>query len=156
MQTADLGYLDYRTAIDRVNFPSLGAVHLQRLVNAEFMVVAEVRPKDATQVHAVEHDKVDETLAADGADQPFDETLAASILSASAGNIDGATFALASQWLDALAQYVTVVETQIGMTWDNTNASGYAMEKYGKTLADSDNPALVAYIQSAVLGNLQF
>jgi hypothetical protein len=73
MQAADLGDLDYPTTIDVVDFPTLGAVHLQRLANAPFMVVAEGKSVDATQVRLVEHDHVVETLSADGADKSFGE-----------------------------------------------------------------------------------
>ena len=62
MQTADLRDLDDRTAIGLVGFPSLRAVHLQRPMNAPFMVVAEVRSEDSAQVHLVQD--IDDTREA--------------------------------------------------------------------------------------------
>ena len=71
MQTTDLRDLDYRTAIDRVHFPALRAIHLQRLVHVPFVVVAEVRSEDPKEVFLIEDNHVIEALSPNGADESF-------------------------------------------------------------------------------------
>ena len=57
MQAADLRDLDYATSIDGMSFPSLRAIHVKRLVNSPFMVVAEVLSQDSLEVALVSHDR---------------------------------------------------------------------------------------------------
>jgi hypothetical protein len=52
-------------------------------------------------------------------------------------------YALASAWLDAMTQYVTILCTELGLTKEDAMA---AVGKYTSSVTTSDDAALAAYV----------
>jgi hypothetical protein len=81
---------------------------------------------------------------------PSEEQMAviASTLAEHAG--DDTYYATAGRWLDALAQYVEILTTEIGLPADE--AVAMASEKYVEPVAASADAALAAYLQMQLEG----
>ena len=73
VQAADVGDLDDPASARRLRRPRDRGVLVQRQVSAPLVVVAEISSQVATERAFVPDDDVVEALAADGADDPFDE-----------------------------------------------------------------------------------
>jgi len=85
-------------------------------------------------------------------DAPLTEEGIASINQAIAINIDNAEmpeYASTSQWLNAMADYVAVVNEDIG--WSQDDAVAFALEKYGAP--EEANEAVAIFIASQLVGN---
>ena len=72
MHATDLGDLDDATAARWMNFPVLGAIHLQGLMNSPAMVVAEIAGQDPPQMFLIQNYHMLEAFSPDASDQPFD------------------------------------------------------------------------------------
>jgi len=59
---------------------------------------------------------------------------------------DGTYYAAAGQWIDALVAYVTILNTE--MRWSIDDSIALAMGKYGAPVTASGNASLVAYVQA--------
>jgi len=63
---------------------------------------------------------------------------------------DDTYYATAGEWLDALAQYVEILTTEIGLPADE--AVAMASERYVEPVAASADAALAAYVQMQLEG----
>ncbi len=63
VQATNLGDLDHATVARWMNWPVLRTIHLQRLVNAPLMIIAEVLSQDSLEVALVHHDHMIEALS---------------------------------------------------------------------------------------------
>jgi len=59
---------------------------------------------------------------------------------------DDTYYAAAEQWIDALVAYVGILTDEMG--WPADKAITFVMENYGSPVTESDNAALVAYVQA--------
>ena len=58
---------------------------------------------------------------------------------------DGTHYATAIQWLDALTEYVAVLNTDIG--WPADESIAFVMGKYGAPVAETGQVSAIAFIQ---------
>jgi hypothetical protein len=75
MEPADLGNGDDSATWLAFDDPWVGTVVVKRLVWPRGVVVGEIRAQDAAEMGLAENDDVIEALAADGADDAFDERI---------------------------------------------------------------------------------
>jgi hypothetical protein len=73
MQATDLGNRNHGTHLRGHGGPAVRRVLVERQVGPGAVIVREVPSQHAAQVALAEHDQMVETLASDGADEPFDE-----------------------------------------------------------------------------------
>ena len=82
-------------------------------------------------------------FAAPGA--PIAPEQMASIASAVGSGTDGSVYAAAGQWLDALVQYVSILNTEMGF---GTADSVAFAEKYLEPVTATGDASLTAYIEA--------
>jgi hypothetical protein len=58
---------------------------------------------------------------------------------------DGTHYAVAGQWLDALTEYVEILNTEIG--WSRGESISFVMGKYGSPITEAGNINVVAFVQ---------
>lgn len=63
---------------------------------------------------------------------------------------DGTHYAEASRWLDALVEYVGILNNEMG--WPISNSIAFALDKYGKSIEQIGDVNLIAYIQARLTG----
>jgi hypothetical protein len=63
---------------------------------------------------------------------------------------DGTHYAEAGQWLDALTEYVGILNTDIG--WSLDESISFVMGKYGTAITETGNISVIAYIQIRLEG----
>ena len=63
---------------------------------------------------------------------------------------DGTHYAAAGQWLDALTEYVTILNTDIG--WSADESIAFVMGKYGTAITDAGDVSVTAFIQMHLEG----
>jgi len=63
---------------------------------------------------------------------------------------DGTHYTSAGEWLDALAEYVTILNTEIG--WPADESIAFAMNKYGTTITEAGEVSVLAFIQMHLEG----
>jgi hypothetical protein len=73
MEPTDLRDRHHAPELGRMHLAWLGTVVVERLVWPCGVVVGEIRAQDAAEMGLAQNDDVIEALAADGADDPFDE-----------------------------------------------------------------------------------
>jgi hypothetical protein len=74
----------------------------------------------------------------------------ASISQALAGGGEGAHYATAKQWLDALTEYAAILIGDIG--WSAEESVAFAMGKYGQTVTEAGAISVTAFIQMYLEG----
>ena len=94
-----------------------------KLINA----AAILKDPDGTQIAALA--RVVNEFAATPA--PPSPAQMASIATSLANPVDGTHYAAAGQWVDALVEYVGVLNTEMG--WSTEESTALAMSKYGAT-----------------------
>ena len=72
MESPHLGYCDDLTEGRRVNWPWLWAVHGQRQMGTETVVILKVAGQNAPQMQLVQHDHVVQAFTADTPNEPSD------------------------------------------------------------------------------------
>ena len=82
------------------------------------------------------------------ADAPFTPELSASVATAFATAEEGSIYASAAEYIDAMVQYVAVLDTDLGSPVGDSVA--YAMEKYGTQIVGSDNANLTAFVTARI------
>ena len=84
-------------------------------------------------------------------DAPIAPEQMASIASAMVSPEAGTYYAAAGQWLDALAEYVGILNTEMGFSVPDSVA---AVDKYVTPITEGDNVSLAAYVAArlAALG----
>jgi hypothetical protein len=63
---------------------------------------------------------------------------------------DGTHYAAAGQWLDALTEYVAILNTEIG--WSEDESIAFVMGKYGTAITDAGDVSVTAFIQMHLEG----
>ena len=58
---------------------------------------------------------------------------------------DGTHYATAGQWLDALSEYVLILNSQIG--WPIEESVEFVMGKYSTPITEEGNISVIAFIQ---------
>lgn len=80
-------------------------------------------------------------------DAPISEEQIALIATALASHTDeGTHYAAAGRWLDALVEYVSILEDEMG--WSADDAVTLVMDKYGAPIKESDDASLIAYVEA--------
>ena len=82
------------------------------------------------------------------ADAPYTPEVAASVAMALATAEEGSQFASAAEYIDALVQYVAVLDTDLGSPVGDSVA--FVMEKHGAGLTASDNVNMVAFVTARI------
>ncbi len=72
MQTTDLRYFDHSSHRWRLHRPGNRRIFRQAQVSARFLIIVKIGSQNAAQAALVEDEDMVETLAPNGADQPFD------------------------------------------------------------------------------------
>ena len=78
------------------------------------------------------------------ADEPFTPAMAASIAMAFESAAEGSQYASVMEYIDAFAQYVDVLDTELGSPVGDSVA--YVMEKHGAGVKDNENANIAAYV----------
>ncbi|UCC22199.1 MAG: hypothetical protein JSW23_10450 [Planctomycetota bacterium] len=82
---------------------------------------------------------------------PISDERMALIADALANHIDDDThYAEASRWLDALVEYIGILNGEIG--WPVINCVAFVLDKYGKSIEQSGGVNLIAYVQAHLAG----
>ena len=63
---------------------------------------------------------------------------------------DGTHYAAAGQWLDALTEYVAILNTEIG--WSTDESIAFVMGKYGTAITEAGDVSVTAFIQMHLEG----
>jgi len=80
-------------------------------------------------------------------DVPISEEQIAMIAAALASHTDeGTHYAAAGRWLDALAEYVSILKDEMG--WSADDSVTLVMDKYGAPIKESDDASLIAYVEA--------
>ena len=58
---------------------------------------------------------------------------------------DGTHYAAAVQWLDALTEYVAILNTDIG--WSTDESIAFVMGKYGTAITEAGEVSVIAFIK---------
>jgi hypothetical protein len=84
-------------------------------------------------------------------DAPISEEQMALIATALASHTDeGTDYAAAGRWLDALAEYVSILTDEMG--WSADDSVTLVMDKYGAAIEESDDAGLIAYVEARLSG----
>jgi hypothetical protein len=75
---------------------------------------------------------------------PFTPAMGAAIAMAFENAAEGSQYASAMEYVDAFAQYVAVLDIELGSPVDDSVA--YVMEKHGAGIMGSDNANIAAYV----------
>ena len=103
--------------------------------------------KDAEGTRMAAMSQIFNTLAP--ADAPFTPEVSAAVATAFAGMAeDDPQYALAREYVDAFVSYVSVLDRDLQVPVGDPVA--LVMEKYGETLANSDNPNIAAFVASQI------
>jgi hypothetical protein len=134
---------------------------IQAYLAGAFLQSTNVRPHQAAtrlrELAAILHDTDGSYIAAlaqvvnefvNTAVPPSPEQFA-SISQALAGE-EGAHYATAGQWLDALAEYVAILVSDIG--WPADESVAFAMGKYGPSVTEAGTISVTAFIQMYLEG----
>ncbi len=81
-----------------------------------------------------------------------DEQMAMIAAALASHNDDGTHYAEASRWLDALAEYIGILNNEMG--WSISNSIAFVLDKYGKPIEQIGDVNLIAYIQARLFGLL--
>lgn len=82
---------------------------------------------------------------------PISDERMALIAAALANNIDDDThYAEASRWLDALVEYIGILNDEMGRPISNCVA--FVLDKYGKSIVETGDVSLAAYLQARLAG----
>ena len=63
---------------------------------------------------------------------------------------DGTHYALAAQWLEAMTEYVVILNSDIG--WDMDKSVAFTMEKYGSGITEGGQVSVIAFVQMHLEG----
>lgn len=84
-------------------------------------------------------------------EEPISDERMALIADALANHIDDGThYAEASRWLDALVEYIGILNGEIG--WPVINCVAFVLDKYGESIEQSGDANLIAYVQAHLAG----
>ena len=118
-----------------------------RLVNA----AAILRDEDGSVMAAM--NQVFNELAP--ANVAYTPEVAASIVTAFAGRVnDGTQYATVIEFIDALVQYIAVLDNEMGSPVGDSVA--YVIEKYGKGITESENNNMAAFIAARLESGATF
>jgi hypothetical protein len=79
-----------------------------------------------------------------------DEQMAMIAAALASHNDDGTLYAEASRWLDALAEYIGILNNEMG--WPISNSIAFVLDKYGSPITQIGDVNLIAYIQARLTG----
>ncbi|MBL7214233.1 MAG: hypothetical protein ISS71_01005 [Phycisphaerae bacterium] len=86
------------------------------------------------------------------ADAPFTPEVSASVATAFAEMADDPQYALAMEYVDAFVNYVAVLDQDLQVPVGDP--ATIVMEKYGETLANSDNPNIAVFVTAQIEASL--
>jgi len=82
---------------------------------------------------------------------PISDERMALIAAALVGHTDDGThYAEASRWLDALVEYIGILNNEMG--WPISHCVAFVLDKYGKSIEQTGDVNLIAYIQARLAG----
>ncbi|UCF43044.1 MAG: hypothetical protein JSV99_10760 [Planctomycetota bacterium] len=82
---------------------------------------------------------------------PISDERMAMIAAALAGHTDDGThYAEASRWLDALVEYIGILNNEIG--WPISRCVAFVLDKYGKPIEETGDVNVIAYIRARLTG----
>jgi hypothetical protein len=78
-------------------------------------------------------------------EMPFTPEMADSIVTALDDAAEGSQYATVAEYIDAFANYIALLDTELGSPVDDSTA--FVMEKYGSAITESDNPNIAAFVE---------